>query len=124
MSDAFEDLGTRQKFESEKPPSKVEKKVIDLRRDSGDSIEVRRLENLSVIQSLKDLAGSFNEIAGESGSVYEVEVTVDDRKVVFWPASDSFFLTTKNVYGTGIKDLCAKILKHLQSQNQTGRQSP
>lgn len=45
----------------------------------------------------------------ESGSM--LSVSVMGRKIDFWPASDVYYLHSKNAYGHGIAELVKKILE-------------
>lgn len=107
MSDTWEDLGNTPKVKNS-DVKKIYAKLTTptkLTPESDEQTRMRLLGNQAAIESLgvpiekKELVWS---------------VVIKDRKIDFWPATDTYFLHAQNKYGHDIKKLVGKIMGYLQ----------
>lgn len=107
MSGAWEDLGNVPKVKGGEV-HKVYAKLSapqKLRPESEEQTRMRTLGNQAHIESL-NLPIEKKELVWS--------VVVMDRKIDFWPATDTYFLHAQNKYGHDIKQLVGKIMGYLK----------
>jgi hypothetical protein len=118
MSDAWEDLGYHSAAVKDKPthyPTREEthRLVSKYRHEDSQTTENRREKVLAALS--RHLSGFVKADRG-----FEIELVVAGRRIVLWPSSDTYYLESKQRYGTGIEDLCAKIKAWLNQGTSSG----
>lgn len=110
MSEAWDEIiGSTEK--PEKKLTQPFKAKLNYAHESEEQTAKRRAKSLEAIFTVMPNAEFL-----EDGMLVRAEVF--NRRIDFWPASDCYFLYSRNKYGHGIPELCATIMKHLLEQER------